>query len=74
MIERNEDGDKLFKTIHANKERFTVEAVSQRLRDLGIIKVRVFPGSNPNATDEDVANELNSALDQIEAGEYTEIK
>jgi hypothetical protein len=37
-------------------------------------RINVFPGTNPNATPEEVAKEINKALDRIEAGDFEEVK
>ena len=34
---------------------------------------KVFPGTNPDTTPEEVAEEINKALAQIEAGEAEEV-
>lgn len=46
----------------------------KRLEDMqGTIR-GIFPGTNPNATPEQVAKEINRALDQIEAGDFEEVE
>jgi hypothetical protein len=50
-----------------------VERAAQRMfgpGGLGVKNFNLFPGTNPNATTEQVAAELNRALDRLEAGEF----
>jgi DNA topoisomerase IA len=49
-----------------------VERLKQRLIEGGISLISVFPGTNPMTTREDLAAEMNKALDMIEAGEFKE--
>jgi len=44
-----------------------VERLFERLK--GMKNFNIFPGSNPNATAEEVAAEVNKALDQIAKGD-----
>jgi hypothetical protein len=37
---------------------------------LGVKHIALFPGSSPNVSAEQVAAEINRALDQVEAGEF----
>lgn len=37
------------------------------------MKLRTFPGTNPNTTKEELAKEINRVLDAIEAGDYEEV-
>ena len=45
----------------------------ERLQAMGTANFNVFPGTNPNATPEQVAGAVNRALDQLEAGEFEDI-
>lgn len=45
-----------------------VEVLAKRLTEMGAKKFSFTPGSNPNATPDQIAAEINKALDQIESG------
>jgi hypothetical protein len=48
-----------------------VELAAKRLfgpGGLGVTNISIFPGTDPNVTAEQIAGELNRALDQLEAG------
>lgn len=52
-----------------------VEKLYQRLYGeggLGVTKFHIFPGTDPKATAEDRAREVNKSLDRILAGDYEE--
>jgi len=53
-----------------------VEIASQRMfgqNSLQVKNVGFTLGSNPNVTAEDIARELNKALDQLEEGNFEEV-
>lgn len=47
-----------------------VEKLKQRFDEMGVVNFNIFPGTNPNATPEQVAMAVNDALDRLEKGEY----
>lgn len=50
-----------------------LEIAKHRLFDkeaLGATDIKLFPGSNRDATPEQVAEQINKAIAQIEAGDY----
>jgi hypothetical protein len=47
-----------------------MDRLKQRL--VGVKQFHVFPGTNPNVTLEEMAAELNRALDRLEAGDFEE--
>ena len=49
-----------------------VERLVNRLVKSGVKNFSIFPGSDPNKTSEDIAREVNKALDQIERGDFEE--
>lgn len=51
----------------AKKRLFDVDA-------LGVTNIKLFPGSSRDTTPEQFAEEINKALSQLEAGEYSEVK
>jgi hypothetical protein len=44
-----------------------------RLVEMDVRKFNIFPGTNPNATPEQIAAAINRALDAIEAGKFEEV-
>lgn len=50
-----------------------MERLKQRLKDSRVTNFHVFRGSNKDATDEDIAREVNKSLDAIERGEFEEV-
>lgn len=53
-----------------------LESAKRRLFDaesLNVENVKLFPGSSREATPEQMAEEINKALAQIEAGDYEEV-
>lgn len=50
-----------------------VEKLQEQMAELGIIKLNVFPGTNPNVTQEQVAKEISTALDNITTGNFEEV-
>lgn len=40
---------------------------------LGVSNIGISRGSNPNASAEDVAREINRAIRQVEAGDFEEV-
>jgi len=44
-----------------------------RLVEMKVTKFNIFPGTNPNATPEEIAKAINNALDALESGDYEEI-
>lgn len=51
-----------------------VEKLKAKLLIHGIDKVHVFPGSNPNATEEQVAAAISASIDRLINGDYEEIE
>lgn len=47
--------------------------LNEMIKHRGVTIRGFFPGTNPNATLEQVAEAINKALDQIEAGNFEEI-
>lgn len=50
-----------------------IQKLKDRLYGTGGLQARnigIFPGTNPHATPEDVAREINKALAQLEVGDY----
>ena len=48
--------------------------LNEMIKHRGVTVRGIFPGTNPNATLEQVAEMINRALDQLEAGDYEEIE
>jgi hypothetical protein len=54
-----------------------LDLAKKRLFDkdaLGVTNIKLFPGSSRDTTPEQFAEEINKALSQLEAGEYSELK
>lgn len=47
-----------------------IERLKGRLQKMGAKNFSFFPGSKPNVTPEEVAREVNKALDEIESGNF----
>ncbi len=53
-----------------------LELAKKRLFDkdsLAVTNIKMFPGSNRDATAEQFAEQINKSLSQIEAGDYDEV-
>ena len=53
-----------------------LEVAKKRLFDkdsLAVTNIKMFPGSNRDATAEQFAEQINKSLSQIEAGDYDEV-
>jgi len=50
-----------------------IAKLHKRLEGMKATNFNIFPGTNPNATPEQIAKAVNSALDQIEMGNFEEI-
>jgi hypothetical protein len=50
-----------------------VEQLNTKLQEHGLTVRSVFPGTNPNVTDEQVAAELSRAIDSLMAGNFEEV-
>lgn len=51
-----------------------VEQLIHRLTEAGITNFDSFPGTLPDVTKEQLAEEINKSLDQLKAGNFEEIK
>ena len=49
-----------------------IDKAANRLNAMGATRLSIFPGES-SATAEQIASEINRALDAIEAGDYDEV-
>jgi hypothetical protein len=51
-------------------ENFMLTELNERLKPRGVTVRGFFPGTNPNATIDQVEAAINKAIDNIEAGDF----
>ena len=51
-------------------ENFMLTELNERLKPRGVTVRSIFPGTNPNATIDQVEAVINKAIDNIEAGDF----
>lgn len=47
-----------------------VERAARRMKELGVTTFSYTPGTNPDSTSDQVATEINKALDQLQSGDF----
>jgi len=56
-----------------NTSTGAIEKLAEQVKDLGITKLNVFPGTNPDVTPDQVAAEVSKSLDRITAGDFEDV-